>query len=92
MSDRNAVPARNPAATRASIISVPLAEFKAAKSVMLPQGYPGEWNYWLAAPEGRGGRGDTMRLGEVERLQFSLRTAGAAIPRVEIEWVGLGLD
>ena len=70
--------------------SIPLRRFTPAKSVLLPQGYPGEWSYWVSAPEGRSGAGDSIRLPDVERLQFSLRAAGADVPRVEVEWVSLG--
>ena len=69
--------------------SIPLASFRPARSVMLPEGYPGEWSYWVAAPPGRGSAGDRIRLPEIERLQFSLRAGNAVIPRVEIEWVSL---
>jgi hypothetical protein len=63
--------------------------------VLLPEGFPGEWNYWLAPPAGRGGAGDGLRLQDVERLQLSLRReAGVAAPSgvpygVEVESVAL---
>jgi hypothetical protein len=41
--------------------------------VKLPQGFPGEWNYWVGPAEDRGGAGDGPRLERVERLQLSLR-------------------
>ncbi|NUO62192.1 MAG: hypothetical protein HOQ11_12745 [Gemmatimonadaceae bacterium] len=69
--------------------SIPIAELRPVRSVKLPEGYPGDWNYWLDAPPGRGGAGDAIRLHEVERLQLSVRQDGGALPRVEIEWVGL---
>jgi hypothetical protein len=53
--------------------SLPLAGFAIARSVLLPQGFPGEWSYWLGAPTGRGGSGGRIRLDRVERLQLSLR-------------------
>jgi hypothetical protein len=59
---------------------------------MLPEAFPGEWHYWVSAPTGRGGAGDTIRLPELERLQFSLRPSGAATPKVEIEWVALAFE
>ena len=68
--------------------AIPLAAFKAARSAMLPEGFPGEWNYWVSAPPARRA-GDGLRGSELERVQFSLRPAGARIPRVEIEWVSL---
>lgn len=52
---------------------LPLSEFTPARGVMLPQGFPGEWSYWVGAAEGRGGSGDRPRLERLERLQLSLR-------------------
>jgi hypothetical protein len=75
--------------------AIPLAELRPARSVLLPEGFPGEWNYWLAPPAGRGGAGDAIRLQDVERLQLSLRReAGVAAPSgvpygVEVESVAL---
>ncbi|HXI63032.1 MAG TPA: hypothetical protein VNH14_00840 [Gemmatimonadales bacterium] len=75
--------------------SLPLATFTVGCGVLLPQGFPGEWNYWVGAAAGRGGRGDRLRLDRVERLQLSLgRDAGTpkAPDRygVEVESVLLG--
>ncbi len=53
--------------------SLPLTAFGIARSVMLPEGFPGEWNYWLGPAAGRGASGDRPRLDRVERLQLSLR-------------------
>jgi hypothetical protein len=53
--------------------SVPLNSFVLARGVLLPQGFPGEWNYWVGPAAGRGGNGDRLRLDHVERLQLSLR-------------------
>jgi hypothetical protein len=74
--------------------ALPLAEFAAARGVKLPQGFPGEWNYWVGPAEGRGGLGDRIRLDHLERLQLSLRRESAGKPApegygVEIEWVSL---
>jgi hypothetical protein len=74
--------------------SIALADFKPARAVMLPQGFPGEWSYWMAPAAGRGGRGDAIRLQDVERLQISLRKEAGATPRpgeygIEIESVTL---
>jgi hypothetical protein len=52
---------------------VPLADFKPARWAQLPEGFPGEWNYWALPPSGRGGAGDAIRLTDVERPQLSLR-------------------
>ncbi len=75
--------------------SVPMADFSLARGVLLPEGFPGEWNYWVGAAEGRGGNGDRPRLDRVERLQLSLRREpGVAVTPgsygVEVEWVVLG--
>jgi hypothetical protein len=53
--------------------SIPLGEFKPARSVMLPQGFPGQWSYWLGPPAARGGGTDRMQTRNLERLQISLR-------------------
>jgi hypothetical protein len=52
---------------------VSIADFRIARGVKLPQGYPGTWNYWVDPARGRGGPDDFMRLAEIERLQLSLR-------------------
>ncbi|HKG94366.1 MAG TPA: hypothetical protein VKA84_20810, partial [Gemmatimonadaceae bacterium] len=70
--------------------TVPLSEFRAARGVLLPLGFPGRWNYWVGPAAGRGGSGDALRLPEVERFQLSLRDEGGAPPApgqygVEIE-------
>jgi hypothetical protein len=69
---------------------IPLAALQPAPAVMLPEGFPGEWNYWMRPADGRGGPGDAIQPAEVERIQFSLRRADAASPQpgtygVEIE-------
>jgi hypothetical protein len=69
---------------------IPWGDFKLARGVMLPQGFPGQWLYWLGPASGRGSAGDSLRLGDVERVQLSLRAgdAGRARPGdygVEIE-------
>src|SRR5689334_5427795 len=74
--------------------TVPLSGFAPGRGVLLPEGFPGEWNYWVAPAAGRGGSGDRPRLDRVERLQLSLRREeGVAIPvgryGVEVEWVTL---
>lgn len=75
-------------------IEVPLSDFRPSRSVMLPEGYPGNWSYWLAPPAER----ESLHLGEVERLQFSMRgsdfgTIASVPPRMTtlaIESVSLG--
>ena len=69
-------------------------QFRVARGVKLPQGYPGTWNYWVGPAAGRGGPGDAIRLPRVERLQLSLRREPGTDPRpdeygVEVEFVEL---
>ena len=78
-----------PADTSWSERTIPLANFRAARSAMLPEGFPGEWNYWVSAPPGRGGAGDAVRAGEIERVQLSLRASESRVPRIDVEWVML---
>ncbi len=73
---------------------VPISAFTLGRGVLLPQGFPGEWNYWVGPASGRGGPGDRLRLDHVERLQLSLRReqGEAIVPGgygVEIESVTL---
>jgi hypothetical protein len=77
--------------------SLSLAAFTLSRGVLLPEGFPGEWNYWVGPAAGRGGTGDHLRLTQVERLQLSLRreegvtvTPGGGSYGVEIEWITLG--
>jgi hypothetical protein len=77
-----------------SVKHIPLDSLRIVKSVKLPEGFPGEWNYWVGPAKGRGARGDRPRLEKVERLQLSLRAADAKSPRpdgygVEVESVTL---
>ena len=73
--------------------TLPLERFAVARGVKLPQGFPGEWNYWVGPAEGRGGRGDRPKLEHLERLQLSLRREGGSVAPegygVEVEWVRL---
>jgi hypothetical protein len=55
--------------------SIPLSEFRIARGVKLPLGYPGQWNYWVDPASGRGASGDSPKIADVERLQLSLRRA-----------------
>jgi hypothetical protein len=67
--------------------SIPLEQLTASRGVLLPEGFPGEWNYWVGPAAGRGGNGDHLQLERLERIQLSLR------PRegrgVEVEWIVL---
>jgi hypothetical protein len=53
--------------------TIPISSLVAGRGVLLPQGFPGEWSYWVGPAEGRGGPGDRLRLDRLERLQMSLR-------------------
>ncbi len=76
---------------------IPLGSFAIGRGVLLPEGFPGEWNYWVGPAAGRGGATDRPRLEHLERLQLSLRREEAVTLRpgnygVEVEWVALGWD
>ncbi|HVH66907.1 MAG TPA: hypothetical protein VM716_03490 [Gemmatimonadales bacterium] len=58
--------------------SVPLSAFTVGRGVLLPAGFPGEWNYWVGPAAGRGSATDRPRLDRIERLQLSLRREDAA--------------
>lgn len=74
--------------------TVPLSSFVAGRGVLLPQGFPGTWNYWVGPAAGRGGSGDQLRAPHLERLQLSLRReegvgTGPGQYGVEVESVAL---
>jgi hypothetical protein len=74
--------------------SLPLSALKVGRGVLLPQGFPGEWNYWVGPAGGRGGASDRLRLDHLERVQLSLRSEdGVRVTPgsygVEVEWVRL---
>ncbi len=76
--------------------TIPLAAFQAGRGVLLPQGFPGNWSYWVGPAAGRGGAGDHLRPAELERLQLSLRPepgppARRGVYGVEVESVRLEL-
>lgn len=54
---------------------IPLTTLTPVRSAMLPEGFPGMWNYWVGPAAGRGGPDDALRPGQIERLQLSLRAA-----------------
>jgi hypothetical protein len=68
--------------------AVPLAHLTAGRGVLLPQGFPGEWNYWVGPATGRGGTTDRLQLEHLERVELSLRPKEGR--GVEVEWVALG--
>ena len=75
--------------------SLPLASFTVGRGVLLPQGFPGEWSYWVGPAAGRGGSADRIRMDRVERLQLSVRREDGvqATPGgygVEVESILLG--
>ena len=74
---------------------IPLEKFTIGRGVLLPEGFPGEWNYWVGPAAGRGGATDRLRLEHLERLQLSLRREDGVTPKpgnygVEVEWIALG--
>ena len=75
--------------------AVPLTDFTIGRGVLLPEGFPGEWNYWVRPAAGRGSSGDRPRLDRVERLQLSLRREDGVVVTpggygVEVESISLG--
>jgi hypothetical protein len=77
--------------------TIPLTALRVARAVLLPQGFPGDWNYWIGPATGRGGPNDGLRLRDLERLQLSLRdepgmTLSPGSYGVEIESVVLTFD
>jgi hypothetical protein len=74
--------------------TVALSDFKIGRGVLLPQGFPGEWNYWVGPAADRGGANDRPRLEHVERIQLSLRREDGVAAKpgtygVEVEWIAL---
>ena len=60
--------------------TLPLTSFTLSRGVLLPEGFPGERNYWVGPAAGRAGSTNRLRLERVERLQLSLRRqAGVTI-------------
>ena len=59
-------------------LSIPIAQLKPGKGVMLPLGYPGRWDYWFSSASGRGGPDDHVRLENVEWIQLSMRQSPEA--------------
>jgi len=75
--------------------SIPLASLHVGRGVLLPQGFPGEWSYWVGPASDRGGAGDRPRLDRIERLQISLRredgvTVTPGNYGIEIETITMG--
>jgi hypothetical protein len=78
--------------------SVPLSAFALGRGVLLPEGFPGERNYWVGPAAGRGAGADRLRLDHVERLQLSLRreegvsaspgSYGVEVESIVLRWNG----
>jgi hypothetical protein len=78
-------------------MAVPLSTFVIGRGVLLPQGFPGDWSYWVGPASGRGGAADRPRMDQVERLQLSVRRQEGVTAQpdgygVEIEWVRLSFS
>ena len=74
--------------------AIPLSAFRAGRGVLLPQGFPGQWSYWVSPASSRGGERDRPRLDRIERLQISLRPEEGVARKagdygVEVEWIRL---
>ena len=77
--------------------TIALDSLRPARAVLLPQGFPGDWNYWVGPASGRGTPNDRIRVADVERLQLSLRdeegmTLSPGGYGVEIESILLAFD
>ena len=71
---------------------IPLSAFALARGVLLPTGFPGNVDYWVAPAAGRGANEDHLQLNDVERLQLSLRReegVSAGANGVEVERISL---
>ncbi|HEY5915547.1 MAG TPA: hypothetical protein VJA21_33605 [Verrucomicrobiae bacterium] len=66
-----------------------IRDFKPARGVKLPLGFPGRWNYWLTPANGRGGPGDKPRLETVEHFQISFRPAGGSASSAADVWADI---
>ena len=62
------------------LMEVALHDLQLARAVLLPQGFPNNWSYWVDPASGRGGPGDRLQLDRVEHLQISLRPSVGAWP------------
>jgi len=68
---------------------IPVSGFSIGRGVMLPQGFPGGWNYWITPAKGRGGSNDRLGIASAEQLQFSVRPLSATTsdPAIEVSAV-----
>jgi hypothetical protein len=53
-------------------VTVPLRRLVLGRSIHIPSPYPGLWNYWREAAQGRGGPADHIHVENVERLQLTV--------------------
>src|SRR5258705_14018260 len=67
-----------------------LTAFTAGRGVLLPQGFPSDWSYWVGPAAGRGGATDRPRLDRIERLQLSLRREDGVTGKAGRYGVGVG--
>lgn len=61
---------------------IPLASLQLGDALKLPVGFPGNWNYALTPPVGRGIDGDRVHLVAVEHVQISIAPAPQASPEI----------
>ncbi len=60
-------------------LTIPLNKLQSGKGILLPQGFPGEWDYWVNPALGRGVAGDRPQLNKIERVQISFRPSGNSV-------------
>jgi hypothetical protein len=65
-----------PSTTDWTTVRVPLVDLHLARSIHIPSPYPGLWNYWRDAAQGRGSQGDHIYIENVERLQLTVTPNG----------------
>jgi len=81
-------------------VTVPLGRLALSRSIHIPSPYPGLWNYWREAAQGRGAPGDHIRLEEVEQLQLTVTpnagataaddARGASVESITLSFTGGG--
>lgn len=54
-------------------INIPLEQLELTKSPRLPQGYPGQWKYWVEPAAGRGSNNNKINMQNIEWIQLSIR-------------------
>src|SRR5256886_8475778 len=70
--------------------ALPLAGFSLGRGVLLPEGFPGEWNYWVGPAAGRGGNGGRLAAPPGRGAPPSAPAAGGAAPPPRPSWPGKG--